>query len=654
MPQWLLARKRSHVIVLLAAATALAAFVLAFASLWRARRVLQSAVRAATVPAGISFSLEPLPVARPHRFSPLFDNADFRSATMFNGELFVCGRSSLTHYGIDGTVKHSWRVGQDLPSYPLVSLAVRRGVGTPELWIGTEGAGVLIFDGQLLKAFKPQSQSLRKISALLPLRSGRMILGVGSGGLYVTDGKLLEEVHPQFAHVEVTALAGDEDDLWIGTRRGGLWHWHAAEATHFDRELPDPQVLALYADGESAWAGTPLGVAEFKQGQWRRTLAEGVFAQTLQEHAGTLSIGTLEQGVLDVALTARISRVSQRQVALTETEANASANILALEDAGTGLLAVTPGAVLRAHTGELIAGPAGATLADSHISALAIDRRGRLWIGYFDHGLDIADLGGARKAEHSDSDVLFCVNRIKEDPEQGTIAVATANGLALFDSSAQLRQILDRKSGLISNDVTDLLFQPASANRSTSFAAATPAGISYVDGGAISSVSAFQGLVNNHVYTLAERNGTLFAGTLGGLSVIQSGSVQASYTTANSTLRQNWITASVADGENLYLGTYGSGVVRLGQDKELASFREFAKRRVEINPNALLATESAIYAGTAGEGLAVLHRGQARWQFVTDGLPSLNVTALAARNGVLYVGTDNGLVDAPERTLHPE
>jgi ligand-binding sensor domain-containing protein len=29
---------------------------------------------------------------------------------------------------------------------------------------------------------------------------------------------------------------------------------------------------------------------------------------------------------------------------------------------------------------------------------------------------------------------------------------------------------------------------------------------------------------------------------------------------------------------------------------------------------------------------------------VTAGLPSLNVTALAADRGVLYIGTDNGLV----------
>ena len=41
----------------------------------------------------------------------------------------------------------------------------------------------------------------------------------------------------------------------------------------------------------------------------------------------------------------------------------------------------------------------------------------------------------------------------------------------------------------------------------------------------------------------------------------------------------------------------------------------------------------------------------ARWHFSTDGLPSLNVTALAAGSGSIYVGTDNGLVRAVEQNL---
>ncbi len=65
----------------------------------------------------------------------------------------------------------------------------------------------------------------------------------------------------------------------------------------------------------------------------------------------------------------------------------------------------------------------------------------------------------------------------------------------------------------------------------------TNAGITFMNGPAISSVYAFQGLVNNHVYTIAQNNSILLAGTLGGVSLLKNNVVQNSFTTANSNLK---------------------------------------------------------------------------------------------------------------------
>jgi ligand-binding sensor domain-containing protein len=72
---------------------------------------------------------------------------------------------------------------------------------------------------------------------------------------------------------------------------------------------------------------------------------------------------------------------------------------------------------------------------------------------------------------------------------------------------------------------------------------------------------------------------------------------------------------------------------------------------MDINPNAMLATPGHIYAGSLGQGLWSYARASNHWTQVTAGLPSLNVTALAARDGVLYVGTENGLVRIAESRL---
>jgi ligand-binding sensor domain-containing protein len=55
-----------------------------------------------------------------------------------------------------------------------------------------------------------------------------------------------------------------------------------------------------------------------------------------------------------------------------------------------------------------------------------------------------------------------------------------------------------------------------------------------------------------------------------------------------------------------------------------------------------------VYAGSLSGGLYVYDRAAGRWSNLTAGLPSRNVTALAAHGGYVYVGTDNGLVRFPE------
>ncbi len=124
--------------------------------------------------------------------------------------------------------------------------------------------------------------------------------------------------------------------------------------------------------------------------------------------------------------------------------------------------------------------------------------------------------------------------------------------------------------------------------------------------------------------------------------MLDSGLVTASYTTANSGLKHNWVTGIVGVDNDWFLGTYGAGVLKLDAAGQWSSFPDL-KGPLVINPNAMLVTATAVYAGTLGQGLAVYSRESGRWTRITTGLPSLNVTAICAANGYIYIGTDNGL-----------
>jgi ligand-binding sensor domain-containing protein len=239
---------------------------------------------------------------------------------------------------------------------------------------------------------------------------------------------------------------------------------------------------------------------------------------------------------------------------------------------------------------------------------------------------------------------VFCVNRIVEDGQHGAVAVATANGLVLFDRDGRQKQVLEREAGLIANHVTDV------ALYGDGMALATPAGITFLDRSGAHSLYAFQGLVNNHVYALAASGNQLVAGTLGGLSLLVDGSVRRNLTTGSSGLKHNWITGLAAVGNEWLVGTYGAGVLRLGADGSVTP-TEATRAGVVVNPTAMAADGRLVLAGTLGQGLLVGDATGTRWKTVVAGLPSLNVTALAIRNGVVYVGTENGLVKIAEDKL---
>src|SRR5262249_14998596 len=115
-------------------------------------------------------------------------------------------------------------------------------------------------------------------------------------------------------------------------------------------------------------------------------------------------------------------------------------------------------------------------------------------------------------------------------------------------------------------------------------------------------------------------------------------------------LRHNWISAVARSGDDWMIGTYGGGLVRLSQAGRFEDF-EAGTGSFEVYPNAMVKNGNHVLAGKLGRGTQRSQCKHNRWSVITEGLPSMTVTALAAGNGTIYVGTDNGLVSIPEQSL---
>lgn len=614
---------------------------------WRVSHVLRQSSRELRAEQEIRFQVRPFSPMVDTGFEIISSPAVFLQVARFQDHLYIAGPAGLSEYDLAGGPGRQFPVGRALPPSPIVAIApaVLADSLEPELVIATAGHGLLAFNGRSFRQIFPQDADARAITSILPAAAGHLLIGTKKRGVLLYDGRQIIPLHPTLNNLYVTALAGSESDLWIGTLDQGVFHWHAGATEFFGEEqgLPDRQVQCLAVAGGNVYVGTPVGIALFEKGRFSRVLARGVFATSLLPTSSRLLVGSESQGVMAIPYEAR-------PIGPVSSGSSQIADVRQFLSSGDDVYVLTRNALFHASARGMgwqrVLEPGSATLSDRNISALAADASGRLWIGYFDHGLDLLQLDSGR-ASHVEDEHVFCVNRILPDPKTGTVAVATANGLIRFSAAGGQEQVLTRADGLIADHVTDVALYRGG------LALATPAGLTFLDAAGPRSMYAFHGLVNNHVYALGVSGDDLLVGTLGGLSVVGKDAVRVNYTAgAASGLKHNWITAVLPAGDEWMVGTYGAGILALDRAGHFHSF-DRASGPFEINPNAMLVTQRHVFAGSLGHGLYVYDRKSARWTVITEGLPSPNVTALAESHGYIYAGTENGLVRIQEQKLLP-
>ena len=254
---------------------------------WRASRALRTATEEVRSEREIRFTVRSLPDHQEQIFESISPPAVFFQAAQFHGDLYVAGPAGLSRYNAGGTLLKHYAVGQELPSSPLIAIApaILSDSREQELVLATAQAGLLVFNGTSFRQIFPQDADARAITSILPVASGHLLIGTKKRGVLIYDGKKITVLHPTLSGLYVTAIAGTESDLWVGTLDRGVQHWHAGETESFGEAqgLPDPQVQSIALLGDKAYVGTVLGVAEFDGGRFSRTLATGVLANVAAE-----------------------------------------------------------------------------------------------------------------------------------------------------------------------------------------------------------------------------------------------------------------------------------------------------------------------------------------------------------------------------------
>lgn len=567
------------------------------------------------------------------------NTSDVRAVAHFQDSVFAATSGGLLQFSADGKLLRHWTVLDGLTESDLTALAVF----SERLFIGTNSTGLLTFDGAQFENYVWPNQTVKSINALLP-DNGRLLIGTFAKGLIEFDGVRFSEIKADGQSLAaVNFLASANQKLFVGTFDDGLWIKTAGRWQHLTTAdgLPANRIVGAAVSGNTLYVGTDLGIAETDNiengvGKIFRPVAILPELSSLVKNQNEI-LAIKDDGQV-FALTGDGKKTKTlTPIAISDLPSDSTnAKLITLAD--ECWLVNSQGIFRRSRNSFATFGnsPDENQLASNTISALAVDAAGRVWAGHFRRGIDVFD-DANRKIKHFETESLREINFIRSAKE--TVWVGTSGGATHFDKSFQSTNFT-RSDGLLSNSVMQISVGDDEKNKQFF---ATGRGLSWRTAATNDwrGLTTINGLPNNNIYTTLFYEDSLFVGTLGGLAELQDGRVIRTVTDANSALTHNWVTALCAGDGRFFIGTYGGGVFELTGSGELRSFSS-ETGKLMINPNAMLADDNRIYAGTL-DGAWMLDLKTQKWTHLTAELPSPTILSITGDRENIYFGTTAGI-----------
>lgn len=592
---------------------------------------------------------------------------DSRAVTRFKDSWFVATDGGLVELNSSGALLRHYSVLDGLPESDLLSLTSFNS----KLFIGTRTQGLVTFDGERFESYRWPDRVPQAISALFE-DGGRLLIGTNAGGLIEFDGQQFKEIKAGADHkrlLGINYLSKSGARLFVGTFADGLWVEEGARWSQFTVAdgLLSNRIVGIVANRENIFVASDYGLAVAPFSSFS-TATDPTSAKrfrgvaTLPSLAGMIQMGSNILLCKDDGETFALSAgedSSRLQVNAIEWKRPAGATGCRLLVLGQDAWLLSNGGIYHAQL-EALEAPGksrslpfsafgqtgeGQLLNTNLISALTFDEQGRLWAGSFRNGIDVLTVDG-KKLAHLESDEVREINSLAEDREARTMLAATSQGLLRFNADLRTTNRWSTADGLLSNSVLQVAEAPAASEETAQLrkfviACATSKGLSLGTPGKLRGLTTVQGLPSNSLYALLIQGRKIYAGTLGGLAVIEDGHVVRVFKDTNSNLTHNWVTALCLVGSRLFVGTYGGGVFELTAAGELHSFAAEAGRSV-VNPNAMWADGERLYAGTL-DGVLIFDLHSQKWTHATEELPSRTVLSITGDEKYVYFGTTSGI-----------
>jgi len=371
------------------------------------------------------------------------------------------------------------------------------------LWIGTRGGGLELFDPQTQtfrhyrhEENKPNSLTHNAILALTEANDGKIWIGTENGGLSIFDPE--EEQFSNYQHDEVDkhslssnsihSIYQDTDgNMWLGTFNTGvnLYNIKANQFAHYKHtsspsSLSNNFVLSILEDSRNnLWFGTDgggLNLLNRETGKFthfkhqpgnKNSICGDHILTTCEDSRGNIWIGTWGEGITVMSPRGKVIQHLKYDPNLnTGLSSNNAWTIVEASDKkiwigthGKGITIYDPETKAFTYHVKDVNNPN--SIKDNEISALFEDSRGYMWVGTFTGGLSQYNprTQSFRHYLHLPGKKGLSNNSIAAITEKsdGTIIIATAQGLNLLNPKTGNFRIYDTKDGLPSEFIVRVL-----------------------------------------------------------------------------------------------------------------------------------------------------------------------------------------------------
>lgn len=458
----------------------------------------------------------------------------------------------------------------------------------------------------------------------------------------------------------VTAIAVDGNHIWVGTE-SGISRYDKTTGTWALRREKDKgrfnAITAIAVESEYVWFGTKDGLRRYDKSKdaWNAyTKEDGLvenYIRCIALSPESVWVGTENSGVSKYSVTNQSFTESHTRTDLLESDfiraiAVDGDNVwFGSADRGIRRFISTVNTWFKYTTDH--------GLVSDHISWLHVDGE-HIWIGTYEFGLGQYDKPDDGWIWYTKRDRLAS-NQIESIVStRKALWIGTNKGLSRYAPKKKSWRTYTKADGLVTNYITYLTDD---MNDDTLWVG-TPLGLGRFNGKQWQFYTEGNGLANNFVTSISATPNKVWVATKGGLSSfaktqtpvigIEASSKSTHQQDAphaspriilrdwHSHLTGKWMTAVLAMGEGVWAGT-ADGLYR--RNLETGEFEPVPSVRGYVNTLAF-SVDNQLLVGTRN-GLWII--GNKKSSHITEGLPNLNVRAVAVDNGTIWVGTPGGV-----------